>query len=112
MKMAPIGIINVTDANFEALVLKNEKPVLVDFWNEWCASCETLDPFLADLASVNNGKIVFAKLDAGNNHEYASKYAVRCMPTFIMFKNGEPTGFYPGAKRSKIEHMISKALQE
>jgi thioredoxin 1 len=52
MKMAAVSILNLTDANFETLVLKNENPVLVDFWNEWCASCKTLGPFLADLANV------------------------------------------------------------
>lgn len=82
-------IIQVDDADFEQKVLKSEKPVLVDFWAEWCGPCKMIAPILEEIAADYSGKLVVAKVNVDNNPTTPGKYGVRGIPTLILFKDGE-----------------------
>lgn len=78
----------VTDASFEEDVLNSSKPVLVDFWAEWCGPCRALAPVFNDVAESHHGKVTFAKINIDENPKTPSKYGVMSIPTLILFKNG------------------------
>ena len=79
----------VTDLSFEQDVLNSTKPVLVDFWAEWCGPCRALTPILEEVAANNVEKITFAKVNIDENPQAPSKYGVMSIPTLILFKNGQ-----------------------
>ena len=81
--------LEITDANFDEIVLKSEKPVMVDFWAEWCGPCRMLGPIIEELSNDYKGKVVVGKLDVDSNQEFAAKFGVRNIPTVLTFKNGE-----------------------
>tara|TARA_B100001113_G_scaffold350512_1_gene347783 strand:- start:7394 stop:7717 length:324 start_codon:yes stop_codon:yes gene_type:complete len=81
--------LEITDANFDEVVLKSEKPVMVDFWAEWCGPCRMLGPIIEELSNDYKGKVVVGKLDVDSNQEFAAKFGVRNIPTVLTFKNGE-----------------------
>ncbi|TAG79548.1 MAG: thioredoxin TrxA [Betaproteobacteria bacterium] len=83
------NITHVTDATFDADVLKSDTPVLVDFWAEWCGPCKMIAPVLEEVAQSHAGKIKIAKIDVDDNREVAAKYGIRGIPTLMIFKNGE-----------------------
>ena len=89
MSMAVNEPINVTDASFEKVVLKNELPVIVDFWAPWCGPCRMVAPVLDKLAKEFEGKLVIGKVNTDESQEWAMKYNVQGIPTMLMVANGK-----------------------
>jgi len=81
--------VEFTDANFEEQVLKSDKPVLVDFWAEWCGPCRMVGPVVEELSNDYSGKAVIGKVNVDHNPSIAAKYGIRSIPTILFFKNGE-----------------------
>lgn len=81
--------IEVTDATFDEVVLKSDKPVMVDFWAAWCGPCRMVAPIMDQLTAEYAGKAVIAKVDVDANQKFAAEYGVRNIPTVLVFKNGE-----------------------
>ena len=88
----------VTDAEFEAQVLKSDKPVLVDFWAEWCGPCRQVSPILDELAKEHGEKITFVKLNVDENTVTPSTYRVTGIPTLNVYQGGEVVKTIVGAK--------------
>jgi len=94
--------IELTDSNFEELVIKSDKPVLVDFWAEWCGPCRMIAPLVHELADEFAGRAVFGKVDVDNNVGISTKYGIRNIPTILFFKNGEIADKQVGAVPKKV----------
>ena len=104
-------LIHVTDAEFESQVLKADKPVLVDFWANWCGPCHAIAPVIEELAGEYDGKVMVAKMDVDKSPATPGKYGIRAIPTLILFKDGQVVEQITGAVgKAVIESAINKAL--
>jgi len=92
-------IVNVTDASFENDIVKAGRPVLLDFWAEWCGPCKMIAPMLNEIAAEYKDKVTVAKLNIDENPKTPQKFNVRGIPTLILFKNGQVEGQKVGALR-------------
>ena len=87
--MANANVINVTDATFDAEVIKSDKPVLVDFWAPWCGPCVQLGPVIDQIADATVGRAKVTKVNIDDNAEIAARYRIRAIPALLLFKGGE-----------------------
>ena len=105
-----MGVAKVSDADFDAQVLKSAEPVVVDFWAEWCGPCRMIAPALEEIAGTMNGKVKIVKLNVDENPATASKYGIMSIPTLMIFKNGELASRQVGAApKQKLEQWITTA---
>lgn len=87
----------VSDASFDEEVIKSERPVLVDYWAEWCGPCRTIAPILDEVAGAYKDKLTVAKLNVDENQATPARYGIRGIPTLMLFKNGAVVGTKVGA---------------
>ncbi|MCD8482969.1 MAG: thioredoxin [Verrucomicrobia bacterium] len=83
------GIINITEPNFDSVVAKSDKPVLVDFWAPWCGPCRSIAPILEDMAKELGDQAVIAKVNIDDNRGLADRFSIRAIPTILFFKDGQ-----------------------
>ncbi|MBU2542657.1 thioredoxin [Patescibacteria group bacterium] len=101
----------LNDDNFEAEVLKSDKPVLVDFWAPWCGPCQMMGPLVEELASEYEGKAKIGKLNVDESQTTAGKYKVMSIPTFLVFKGGEVVDqMVGGVQKDKLKEMMDKHI--
>lgn len=93
--------LEITDANFNEII-QSEKPVLVDFWAEWCGPCRMIAPIVEELAIAYEGKAVVGKVDVDSNPQVSAKFGIRSIPTLLVFKNGEVVDKQIGAVGKSI----------
>lgn len=89
--------LEITDANFEELVLKSDKPVLVDFWAEWCGPCRMVGPVVEQIAETHSDKIKVVKLNVDENQDIAMKYGIQSIPSLMVFNKGKEVNRTVGA---------------
>ncbi|MGB0663090.1 MAG: thioredoxin TrxA [Pontibacterium sp.] len=105
------NIVNVTDASFEDDVLKASGPVLVDYWAEWCGPCKMIAPVLEEIAKDYEGKLKVCKLNIDENNETPPKFAIRGIPTLMIFRDGAVEATKVGAlSKSQLTMFIEGAL--
>ena len=101
----------VSDASFDADVLKAPGPVLVDFWAEWCGPCKAIAPALEELASTLQGKVTVAKMNIDDNPATPKKYGVRGIPTLMLFKSGQVAATKIGAlPKGKLMEWVESVI--
>jgi thioredoxin 1 len=105
------GILTLTDKEFDAQVLKAGTPTLVDFWAEWCAPCRALTPVVEEIAKSYQGKLQVGKMNIDEHPDVPSQYAVRAIPTLLLFKGGQVVDQIVGlVPKAKLDAMIARHL--
>ncbi|PKO97160.1 MAG: thioredoxin [Bacteroidetes bacterium HGW-Bacteroidetes-9] len=103
--------LELTDANFEELVIKSDKPVIVDLWAEWCGPCRMVGPVVEEMSHEYEGRAVIGKLDVDSNPGVTAKFGIRNIPTILFFKNGEVADKQVGAvPKSALVAKLEKLL--
>lgn len=103
--------IEMTDSNFQTEVLKSDKPVLVDFWAEWCGPCKMIAPVVEQLANEYDGKLKVGKMDVDSNQQTSMQFGIRSIPTLLIFKGGRVVEQIVGAVRKDVlTEKIAKHL--
>jgi thioredoxin 1 len=103
--------IDISDDNFDSEVLESDKPVLIDFWAEWCGPCKVLGPVIDEVSVDYSDKVKFVKLNIDNNPSNTQKYGIRGIPTLLLFKNGEKVDTSVGVlSKSELASFIDKNL--
>ena len=109
--MANELIKHTTDATFEADVLKSTKPVLVDYWAEWCGPCKMIAPILDEVATSYDGKLQIAKMNVDENRDVPAKFGIRGIPTLMLFKGGQLAATKVGAlSKSQLTSFLDGHL--
>lgn len=103
--------VKISDDSFESDVLKSERPVLVDFWAEWCGPCKQIGPFLEELSDDKGEALTVAKLNVDDNPMTASKYGVRGIPTMMLFKDGQVASMKVGSMpKTQLYEWVDSVL--
>ena len=106
-------IVTLTKDNFKEIALESDRPVLVDFWAEWCGPCRMVGPIVDELAEDYEGKVVVAKLNVDDESDLAIEYKVMSIPTLILFKDGEVAEKIVGAQpKEDLEELLDEYLQD
>lgn len=110
--MATKFAVEITDRNFEEVVAKSDKPVMVDFWAQWCGPCLAIAPTIEELAQEYDGKFVIGKVDVDNNPMISERFGIRQIPTLLIFKNGQIVdkqigGSTKPALKKKLDTFVS-----
>jgi len=109
--MAGINTVTFTDAAWDAEVLQSDKPVLVDFWAEWCGPCRMMSPTIDALADDYSGRVTIGKLNVDENGGAAMRYGVRGIPTLLLFKGGQVVAQKVGAtSKTDLQQLIDSNL--
>ena len=104
-------VVVVTDAEFESTVLQSDKPVILDFWAEWCQPCKMLSPTVEEIAGEYENTVKVGKLNVDDNPDTATKYGIRGIPTLLFFKGGQVVQQLVGVKsKSEIKKVIDEDL--
>jgi len=103
--------LEITDANFDELVMNADKPVMIDFWAAWCGPCRMIAPIVEEMATEYEGKAIIGKVDVDSNPNVAMKYGIRNIPTVLFVKNGEQVDKQVGAApkqafKSKLDAIL------
>ena len=103
--------LELTDSNFEELAVNSDKPVVVDFWAEWCGPCRMVGPVVEELSKDYEGKAIVGKVDVDSNNEISAKYGIRNIPTILFLKNGEVVDKQVGAApKAALAEKLEKLL--
>jgi thioredoxin 1 len=101
-------VIELSDDNFEEEVIKESKPVLVDFWAAWCAPCRIIAPVIDEIAESYGARIKVGKVNVDDNSKIASQYGIRSIPTVILFKDGQVADQVIGANAAEIKKIVEQ----
>jgi thioredoxin 1 len=104
------AVAEVTDQNFDAEILNSDKPVIVDFWAEWCGPCRAIAPIIAEIATTYDGQIKVFKMNVDENPTTPSRYSIRSIPTLLAFKGGTVVEQITGARPKAAFEAMAKKL--